>query len=234
MMNKISRLFLVFILTITTVFAVSACTKKEDNQDKNTIMTEEPGIPLETYLNGNYTNLKFLENYGSGDPGNLIHENFKKYITLKPSKHLKASGVQNVTFAMSFAKKAHKIIKKNNLNINFFDSNSFLNESNWIQTSIGSQRIWSSIEAEYSVSYYKDRKNIYTKKFSFKKKPDKYNLKAHNYYENLHNLIKEKGLYCFHIHEIKAGAHCYDASEYNTYLKDHVFAFQIGDGEEVG
>ena len=229
-MNKISRLFLVFLLTITTVFAVSACTKKENNQDNKTIMTEEPGIPLETYLNGNFKNLEMVEN-----ATNLIHENFKKWITLKPSKHMKATGVQNVTFTMSFkGDKKPKIIKKNNLNIYHFNSKSFLNDSAWIQTSIGSPRIWSSIEAEYSISYYKDGKNIYTKKFSFKKEPDKYSLKAHNFYENLHNLIKEKGVYCFHIHKVRAGAHCYDASEYNTYLKDHVFAFQIGDGEVLG
>ena len=71
-MNKISRLFLVFVLTIMTVFTVSACTKKEDKQDNKTIMTEEPGIPLETYLNGNFKNVTNFNNH------------FESKITLKP------------------------------------------------------------------------------------------------------------------------------------------------------
>ena len=157
MMNKISRLFLVFLLTITTVFAVSACTKKEDNQDNKTIMTEEPGIPLETYLNGNFKNMPFtMKN--------------SKRITLKPSKHLKAT--KTITDEINLYFKETQSVQKKTLKIMKYKSNNF--EDNTIHggkilvsftSAIG---FWNGVEASYSISYYRGGKNIYTKNYQEK------------------------------------------------------------------
>ena len=67
-----------------TVFAVSACAKKEDNQDNKTTMTEEPGIPLETYLNGNF-------NYAEEEPfakTTKIRQKHMPHFTLIPQLFL--------------------------------------------------------------------------------------------------------------------------------------------------
>ena len=225
-MNKISRLLLVFLLTILTVFAVSACTKKEDNQDNKTTMTEEPGIPLETYLNGNFTNV-------NGDFTSSL--DVKK--TLKPSKHSKRTA--NVFNAMSFNFNRAKTKQVGNLKIHQYSNVSNLDSpkvSGKKQKTIdivmsSNLYFWNGVEVSYSISYYKDGKNIYTKYYQQKKAVEK--KQQITSIKELQN-IKEPGVYLLHIHHMTHIIGYWDAEEKITRLKDHVFAFQIGDGDDVG
>ena len=223
-MNKVSRLFLVFMLTILTVFAVSACTKKENNQDNKTTMTEEPGIPLETYLNGNFKNVPFYI------------DNMKK-ITLKPSKHPKRTTTVGSAVTLYFNQTNTKQV--GNLKLykykNFEDmvQKQWYDHNKrklklWFRSAAG---VWSGLDMEYSVSYYKDGKNIYTKNYQEKLPPHKDN---EDYYISTLTNLKDPGTYIFHIHHTTHVVGYWDAEERITYLKDHVFAFQIGDGEDVG
>ena len=223
-MNKISRLFLVFLLTILTVFAVSACTKKGDNQDNKTTMTEEPGIPLETYLNGNYKSVTPQVNF----------KNHKK-ITLKPSKHpqRKVKISDHVFFGGAQAQK----FKKGNLDIyKYQTAKDILGELFYkiigieVQSTVG---MWNGIDVKYSLSYYQNGKNIYTKNIQGGRPVgNSYQWVYGEYVKNIGANVP--GTYVFHIHHIIHTVAHWDAEEKITYLKDHVFAFQIGDGDDVG
>lgn len=225
-MNKISRLLLVFVLTILTVFAVSACTKKEDSQDNKTTMTEEPGIPLETYLNGNFTNV-------NGDFTSSL--DVKK--TLKPSKHSKRTA--NVFNAMSFNFNRAKTKQVGNLKIHQYSNVSNLDspkvsekKQKTIDIVMSSNLFfWNGMNVEYTLSYYKNGKNIYTKYYQQKKAVEK--KQQISSIKELQN-IKEPGIYVFHIHHMTHIIGYWDAEEKITRLKDHVFAFQIGDGDALG
>ena len=225
-MNKISRLFLVFLLTLTTIFAVSACTKKEDNQDNKTIMTEEPGIPLETYLNGNFTNV-------NGDFTSSLE--VKK--TLKPSKHSKRTA--NVFNAMSFNFNSAKTKQVGNLKIHQYSNVSNLDspkvsekKQKTIDIVMSSNLFFcNGMDVKYTLSYYKNGKIVYTKNYQQNKPVEK--KQQISSIKELQN-IKEPGIYVFHIHHMTHIIGYWDAEEKITRLKDHVFAFQIGDGDDVG
>ena len=226
-MNKISRLFLVFVLTVTTVFAVSACTKKEDNQDNKTTMTEEPGIPLETYLNGNYKELGSALRFWS------IYN-----VTLKPTKHPAKTFKAQTTGWIKY--NLDNITTKNFGDLKLYKYKNFKNTEPYsdheerrrtnilFDAAIG---VWNGYEIEYSLSYYQNGKNIYTKSYHHKEPVSK---KRTKFVTDILKNVKDPGTYIFHIHYITHIVGHWDAEKKITRLKDHVFAFQIGDGDDVG
>ena len=227
-MNKISRLFLVFLLTITTVFAVSACTKKEDNQDNKTTMTEEPGIPLETYLNGNYRNFGDFEN----------RDIYYGKITLKPTKHpTKTHRVDTYGWAcFDFfnipTKKFGNLTMYKFKNFEDIKYDSDKKDKGKILCFFESWNIgfWNGYEIEYSLSYYQNAKNIYTKNYHRKEPTSKGRRKFET---DILTSAKNSGTYVFHIRYITHIVGYWDAEKRMTH-KDLVFAFQIGDGEVSG
>ena len=227
-MNKISRLLLVFLLIILTVFAVSACTKKGDNQDNKTTMTEEPGIPLETYLNGNYINGMDPKIGGYSDK-----------VTLTPTGHLKKTVTINAYLFFHFnnlhKKKAGNLTVYQYKNVDEMPNlNSHKKDRKTVQLRVGnsSLSVYDGLEVEYSLSYYKDGKNIYTKKYNYKN-PFYNNGPKYATVDDLFK-IRESGLYVFCIHKIKHKLGYWDAEITKIPVKDHVFAFQIGDGDALG
>ena len=223
-MNKISRLLLLFLLTILTVFAVSACTKKKDNQDNKTTMTEEPGIPLETYLNGNFTNMP------------LKAKKDRKKITLKPSKHPQKT--VNISNFIYFGANQTQKFKKGNLDIYKYQTvKDVTDEVPYsimhvaVKSTIG---MWNGIDVKYTLSYYKDGKNIYKK--TVQEGIPVGNSYLQEYDAPIRRIMKfdTPGTYVFHVHHIIHTVAHWDAEEKITYFKDHVFAFQIGDGDDVG
>ena len=235
-MNKISRLFLVFLLTILTVFAVSACAKKEDKQDNKTTMTEEPGIPLETYLNGNFKNITDIEYKQHGGYSYLSTEHNYK---LSPKGHISQknkafssimfyhdSNSSSITSDVNF-----KISKYKNYNVfangkfagNYYDFNDFT----FISRSPG---VWNGYEIIYNFSYYKDGKNIYTKNIQLKQNPT-YGTKRFAPLKEIANIDKQKpGLYVLEIKLVKHLLGYWDTHDEYIAFKNLVFAFQIGDG----
>ena len=231
-MNKISRLFLVFLLTILTVFAVSACTKKEDNQDNKTTMTEEAGIPLETYLNGNF-------NYTEEAPfakETKIRQKNMPHFTLTPQLFL------------SEAKKTKKAI--NNLNysknshIGKLDSAIYSNHPSVFFARVitnnmaaGPSSVWAGGSVDYSISYYKNGINVYTKNINTSgSKPA---LFKEWEYELTFNEFKKiyyqgEGLYVIHIKQMIAGGYYKKEKYENCFFFFFIIAFQIGDGDDVG
>ena len=226
-MNKISRFFLVFVLTIMTVFAVSACTKKEDNQDKNTIMTEEPGIPLETYLNGNYRNID-----------TNVQFYFNEKLTFKPTKH-KAKTTRVSTYGWAYfnrdnipTKEIGKIKIYKYKNFEEMKCSSDHNSTGIINMffetfDVG---VWNGYKIEYSLSYYQNGKNIYTKNYHCEEPVSKNRRKFET---NILKSVKDSGTYVFHIRYMTHILGHWDSEKKLTF-KDMVFAFQIGDGDVLG
>ena len=246
-MNKISRLFLVFILTILTVFAVSACTKGENNQDNKTTMTEEPGIPLETYYSklNEYNSLLYLNGeYIWEEPKMEYNSETKKsqLYTLTSKGHVSLKRQIEPAFLRSeeSLKGSHSSIKKlSNINdlsyeVLFKTKHKILNPNGTMM-----ELPWYGVNLEYSISYYKDGKNIYTKNYKSNHIPTKSNKHA-EYIYNLSTFKAEhfkkqgNGLYVFHIKSISTTLYYWDFEKTYEWLKDHVFAFQIGDGEVLG
>ena len=246
-MNKISRLFLVFVLTVTTVFALSACTKKEDNQDNKTIMTEEPGIPLETY----YSKLNEYNSrwYLTGD--DLWEEPKMSFYTLtKTSPLYKLTSKGHISLKRQIKpaffrseeslKDSMRSVKKLS-NINDLSYDILFKTKNKILEPQGMmvELPWYGVNLEYSISYYKDGKNIYTKNYKSNNIPTKSNKHA-EYIYNLSTFKAEhfkkhgNGLYVFHIKSISTTLYYWDFEKTYEWLKDQIFAFQIGDGDDVG
>ena len=232
-MNKISRLFLVFLLTITTVFTISACTKKEDNQDNKTTMTEEPGIPLETYLNGNF-------NYAEEDP-------FAKEtkIRQKNMPHFKLTPQLFLAEAKKTKKAINNLKYSTNLHIDKLESASYSSHPSVFfarvitanMTGAPLSSVWSGGIVDYSISYYKSGKNVYTKNInSSGSKPA---LFKEWEYELTFNEFKKtyyqgEGLYVIHIKQMIAGGYYKNEKYEKCFFKDYIIAFQIGDGDDLG
>ena len=243
-MNKISRLFLVFVLTIMTVFAVSACTKKEDNQDKNTIMTEEPGIPLETYLNGDYKNITDIEyNHGKTYSHLFTEHNYK----LSPKGHIsqKDKAFSSINFYHDFNDSITpgvnlKISKYKNYNDfasgnfkNNYYKGAYLGEARFNFNSRKSA-VWDGYEIIYNFSYYRGGKNIYTKNIHLKQNPT-YGQKIVTPIAEIKNIDKQKpGLYVLEIKLVKHLLGYWDTHDEYIAFKNIIYAFQLGDGEDVG
>ena len=223
-MNKISRLFLVFLLTIVAVFAVSACTKKEDNQDNKTIMTEEPGIPLETYLNGSFTN---------ATTETLLKKH--KNITLKPSKHPQRT--VKISDRIYFGGVKTQKFKKGNLDIYKYKTVKDVTKELYynilsvqVQSTVG---MWNGIDVKYALSYYKNGKNEYTK--IVQEGHPVSNSYQRVYEKQIQHIGADApGTYILHVHHIIHTVAHWDAEEKITWIKDYVFAFQIGDGDALG
>ena len=243
-MNKISRLFLVFMLTVLTVFAVSACTKKEDNQDKNTIMTEEPGIPLGTYLNGNYNNITDIE-YNHGKTYSHLFTEHKYKLSPKGHISQKDKAFSSIDFYHDFNS---NITPGVNLKISKYKNyNDFANgnfKNNYLEnTTLGDARflfnsrkatVWDGYEIICNFSYYKDGKNIYTKNIHLKQNPT-YGPKKVAPIAEIKNIDKQKpGLYVLEIKLVKHLLGYWDTHDEYIAYKNIIYAFQIGDGDVVG
>ena len=205
-------LSLCFLFSVPLIMEVFAKPEKQAS-------AEEPGIPLETYLNGNFKNMPFtMKN--------------SKRITLKPSKHLKST--KTITDEINLYFKETQSVQKNTLKIMKYKSNNF--EDNTIYggkilvsftSAIG---FWNGVEASYSISYYRGGKNIYTKNYQ-EKMPESNNYR--DFFIEKFQDTKAPGLYIFHMHHIIHTIGYWDAKERISYLKNHVFAFQIGDGDDI-
>ena len=206
-------LSLCFLFSVPLIMEVFAKPEKQAS-------AEEPGIPLETYLNGNFKNMPFtMKN--------------SKRITLKPSKHLKST--KTITDEINLYFKETQSVQKNTLKIMKYKSNNL--EDNTIYggkilvsftSAIG---FWNGVEASYSISYYRGGKNIYTKNYQ-EKMPESNNYR--DFFIEKFQDTKAPGLYIFHMHHIIHTIGYWDAKERISYLKNHVFAFQIGDGDDLG
>ena len=220
-MNKVSRLFLVFMLTILTVFAVSACTKKEDNQDNKITMTEEPGIPLETYLNGNF-------NYAKEEYTKEVFNKIK--MGHAPLYSLEAT-LKLTLYNQNLKKQNLKYYKTKYI----YMPSIITRASTYFAGNMST--VWAGGRINYSLSYYKNGKNIYTKNikndgstpalyksWEFELDDSEFQKK---YYQG-------EGLYVIHIHEVIVGGYHKKEKKEFTVFKNYVFALQIGDGDDLG
>ena len=214
---------LLLILALCIIFSVSL-TRDYLIKAAKPASAEEPGIPLETYLNGNYKSVTPQVNFKN-------HKN----ITLKPSKHpqRKVKISDHVYFGGAQAQK----FKKGNLDIyKYQTAKDILGELFYkiigieVQSTVG---MWNGIDVKYSLSFYKNGKNEYTKNIQGGRPVgNSYQWVYGEYVQNIRANVP--GTYVLHIHHIIHTVAHWDAEERITYLKDHVFAFQIGDGDDVG
>ena len=196
--------------------------------EEKTASAEEPGIPLETYLNGNYIN--------GMDP---YISDYSDTVTLRPTGHLKKT-VKTHCYSRFYFNNSQKK-QLGNLSVYHYRNSDEMTTTNankidrkkiQIEVNNSSLSVSNGLEIEYSLSFYKNGKNIYTKKTCYK----------HPYYNEspkhatISDLtdIREMGFYVFCIHTIKHKLGHWDAEVVKTPVKNLVFAFQIGDGDDVG
>ena len=211
------------ILSLCIIFSVSL-TRDYLIKAAKTASAEEPGIPLETYLNGNFTNMP------------LKAKKDRKKITLKPSKHPQKT--VNISNFIYFGANQTQKFKKGNLDIYKYQTvKDVTDEVPYsimhvaVKSTIG---MWNGIDVKYTLSYYKDGKNIYKK--TVQEGIPVGNSYLQEYDAPIRRIMKfdTPGTYVFHVHHIIHTVAHWDAEEKITYFKDHVFAFQIGDGDDVG
>ena len=212
------------ILSLCIIFSVSL-TRDYLIKAKKPAHAEEPGIPLETYLNGNYIN--------GMDP---YISDYSDTVTLRPTGHLKKTVKTHCYSRFYFNNSQKKQLGnlcvyhyRNSDEMTTTNANKIDRKKIQIEVNNSSLSVSNGLEIEYSLSFYKNGKNIYTKKTCYK----------HPYYNEspkhatISDLtdIKEMGFYVFCIHTIKHKLGHWDAEVVKTPVKNLVFAFQIGDGE---
>ena len=226
------NLFVVFILLIISVSLWGMFGRQSRAE------AEESGTPLETYMNGNYTNMIWSDS-SWGYNRTVFEKTHRQRITLKEKGHIPATTTFHHTLRLIYqSKNRAEQTKLKNLNIYKFknkeDFNKQIYEDGYFGTAMhassNGEMVWESHEIEFDLSYYKNGENKYTKKY-VKKYPAKKDLLGFQYGKFLKENISENGLYVFHIRKAVAGAHYYSASKYFTAFENYIFAFQIGNDD---
>ena len=203
------------------------------NKTEKTAYAEEPGIPLETYLNGNFNypeKASFFSNqvvkkhkmpHYKQHLWWLSDYSDKKYKNFKYSKYLDLTVLRAIQESRLFNEEASLLFIRNQTR-NMMDGNS---------------TVWAGGRVDYSLSYYKNGKNIYTKNIKndgstpalFK---DWRYILTFDSFKNTY--YQGEGLYVIHIHEVMAGGYYKNEKYETTAFKDYILAFQIGDGDVLG
>ena len=216
----------IFLLIVCIIVSVPLITGLFSKPAKHA-SAEEPGIPLETYLNGNYINGMDSKIGGYSDT-----------VTLTPTGHLKKT-VKTHCYPFFYFNNSQKK-QLGNLSVYHYknsdemtptDTNKINRKKIQIEVRNSSLSVSNGLEIEYSLSFYKNGKNIYTKKTCYKH--PHYNESPK--YATISDLtdIREMGFYVFCIHTIKHKLGHWDAEVVKTPVKNLVFAFQIGDGDAL-
>lgn len=237
--------FNIFLLVLCIIFSVPLMTGLFSKTAKPA-SAEEPGIPLETYysrldgftdgiyLDGEYVwEESKMDYYSKTETSPLYNLTSKGHISLKRK-------IEPAFLRSKESIKNSRIPIEKLSNINDLSYEVLFKIKNKILSSQGTMMglPWSGVNLEYSISYYKNGKNIYTKNYKSNNIPTKGNTHK-EYIYNLSTFKAEhvnkhgKGLYVFHIKSISTTLYYWDFEKTYEWLKDHVFAFQIGDDDSV-